>query len=195
MISSPDNLPDQRADTEDTGPESKSQRKRNAHQITELAGKLVAMKPKVLASLPLGQDIRDAITHCAEIKAHGARKRQLHFVSKLLRETDNLQELQSQILSPELTRKKKAAAPDPHLTFRDQLVDDFAGTVAALRENYPNVDLQRVRQLVRNAQAECRKARDALSPSEENADTPGANVSAKDTKAARSLLKLLTSGS
>lgn len=173
--------------------ESKSQRKRNAHQITELAGMLVRMKPKVLAALPLDPTIREAIEHCAEIKAHGARKRQLHFVSKLLRDTDNIQDLQSQVLYPELAKKKQAVA-NPHLAFRDRLLEDFAGCAEDLREHYPNVELQRVRQLVRNANNEFNKLQAAqkVSGVEPRPDVPQAGVNA--TKSAKSLLKLLTAG-
>jgi len=97
MNSDPDDLPDDMGDEPDhqEDVESKSQRKRNAHQITELASQLIEMKPRALAALPIEQSTRDAITHCAEIRAHGARKRQLHFVSKLLREGENVQELQA----------------------------------------------------------------------------------------------------
>ena len=116
-ISNPDNLPE--PDENDNDPdrqdiESKSQRKRNAHLITQLAGQLVEMKPKALAALPIEPGVREAINHCAEIKAHGARKRQLHFVSKLLRESGNAQELQALCLlytSPSPRDKRQSRMP------------------------------------------------------------------------------------
>ncbi len=160
--------------------ESKSQRKRNAHQITAFAGTLVGMRPKMLASLPIDPPVLDAIKHCAEIKAHGARKRQLHYVSKLLREMDNIEEVKRLVENPEL-KAVKAKKENPHTIFRDQLLHDFAEHIDDLRENYPTVDLQQVRQLVRNAKKE------ATSKASESEVT----IKITKTKAAKSLLRLL----
>ena len=216
MISEPDNFPndDKRQDattSETSEPESKSQRKRDAHQITELARQLVAMKPKALAALPLDPDIRDAITHCAEIRSHGARKRQLHFVSKLLRSSDNLDELKVKLAKPAMRKAGKAEAEmaqpgladakarpeqknqppiNPHLAFRNQLLADFAGMVDALRKNYPDIELQRVRQLVRNAHNECKQVKTAATVTDGAGD-----ITPDNTKAAKSLLKLLKASS
>ena len=68
------NIPDtdNMSDSQDDGPEnqdaeSKSQRKRNAHQITQLAGQLVEMKPKALAALPIEPGVLEAIRHLSLI--------------------------------------------------------------------------------------------------------------------------------
>jgi len=191
MISEPDNFPndDKRQDattSETSEPESKSQRKRDAHQITELARQLVAMKPKALAALPLDPDIRDAITHCAEIRSHGARKRQLHFVSKLLRSSDNLDELKVKLSKPAMRKAGKAEAEmaqpgladakarpeqknqppiNPHLAFRNQLLAD-------------------------NAHNECKQVKTAATVTDGAGD-----ITPDNTKAAKSLLKLLKASS
>jgi len=175
MISEPDNFPndDKRQDattSETSEPESKSQRKRDAHQITELARQLVAMKPKALAALPLDPDIRDAITHCAEIRSHGA---------------------QPGLADAKARPEQKNQPPiNPHLAFRNQLLADFAGMVDALRKNYPDIELQRVRQLVRNAHNECKQVKTAATVTDGAGD-----ITPDNTKAAKSLLKLLKASS
>lgn len=175
-----DDIPNDHLDDEESDVESKSQRKRNAHQITALAGKLVAMKARPLARLPIEPATLEAIQHCAEIKAHGARKRQLHYVSKLLRDADNIEELQSMVDNPDLVPAKKKTV-NPHIAFRDQLLQDFALHVDELRESYPNVDLQQVRQLVRNAQKESE-------PKDPETDK---SVKIEKTKSGKALLQLL----
>lgn len=194
MNSDPDDFPADNSDSsdEESQTESKSQRKRDAHQITELAAQLVAMKPKPLARLPIEQNILDAITHCAEIKAHGARKRQLHFVSKLLRESGKASELISLLATAD--QKKNTDTENPHLPFRDQLIDNFSDHVDALRENYPHLDLQQVRQLVRNAHNESKKALTKVDATE-GATQPAITKAPKNTKAGKSLLKLLSANS
>jgi len=181
-------------DPENHDTESKSQRKRNAHLITQLAAQLVEMKPKALAALPIEPVVHEAIRHCAEIKAHGARKRQLHFVSKLLRESGNAQELQSLLQRPDLP-KKNSHEPNPHLEFRNRLIDNFADQVDALREHYPLADLQQVRQLVRNAHNESRKANKKTDPGTTNLEESPAGVLPQNTRSAKTLLRLLKDSS
>ena len=177
-------VPDDRHDhdqSDEDQVESKSQRKRDARQITALAAELVAMKPKVLAALPLEQSVRDAISHCAEIKAHGARKRQLHFVSKLLRESDNIDDIQKLVRRPDL--QKSTSSTNPHQSFRDALLENISDNVDQLRSSYPDADLQLVRQLARNAHNEHKKANTESMPEKE--------VDISSTKSAKALLKLL----
>lgn len=168
--------------------ESKSQRKRAARQITDLASELIEMKPKVLDSLPLELTVREAINECAEIKAHGARKRQLHFVSKLLRETDNIDEITQLLRHPE----RKRPSVNPHQSFRDKLLVDVAENVDELRDRYPEIDLQQVRQLVRNAHNELKKANHNRSTLEADGAQSASAVLIGSTKSAKALLKLLT---
>src|SRR6056300_391711 len=68
---------------------SKSQRKREAHELLELAKKLISMPEAILNSLPMDQDLRDAVDFARSIRAHGARKRQLMTVGKMLRKRDS----------------------------------------------------------------------------------------------------------
>ena len=194
--------------------ESKSQRKRNAHQITLLASELVSMTPKALSSLPLQAPVAEAIKHCAEIRSHGARKRQLHYVSKLLRETSDLEQLQKLINQPDKSTKK-VPIPNPHIGLRDKLLLNFADHVDELRSNYPSISVQQVRQLVRKAQSQSKAALDAQAATQTDAREkpgPGKDKSAEDkpadstelsledqphialadTQAARSLLQLLS---
>ena len=152
-------------------PESKSQRKRNARQVTILAGKLVSMTPKKLSSLPLQAPIVEAIKHCAEIRSHGARKRQLHYVSKLLRESGDLDQLQMLIDHPEKSQKK-VPVPNPHIDLRDRLLLNLADHVDELRTNYPSVSVQQVRQMVRKAHNQTSTTRNKSEAKESLADEP-----------------------
>jgi len=172
------------SDADELPEESKSERKRQALQVTKLAGQLIALQPKKLAALPLADKTREAIIHCTEIRAHGARKRQLHYVSKLLRDADNLEDIQHLVDQPELikTRVSKADKLDPYRMFRDRLLEDFGSCVDTLREDYPTLDLQTVRQLVRRAINEFAAAESAAGDQA---------ISLNATKSAKKLLKLL----
>ena len=73
---------------DDTLEISKSQRKREAHELLDVARKLVAMPDSRLKTMPLDEDLRSEIEFARNIRAHGARKRQLMTVGKLLRNRD-----------------------------------------------------------------------------------------------------------
>ena len=67
---------------------SKSQRKREADSVKDLGSKLAELGPSELATIPLPEDIVSAIEELNRIRAHGARKRQLGYLAKRMRQID-----------------------------------------------------------------------------------------------------------
>lgn len=67
---------------------SKSQRKRAADSVRDLSAKLAELGPSELATIPLPDDIVSAISELNQIRAHGARKRQLGYLAKRMRQID-----------------------------------------------------------------------------------------------------------
>ncbi len=67
---------------------SKSQRKREAHSVRDLGAQLAELGQSELATIPLPDDVLAAIHELKRIKAHGARKRQLGFLAKRMRQID-----------------------------------------------------------------------------------------------------------
>jgi ribosome-associated protein len=72
----------------DDRPPSKSMRKREAHALQKLGEHLVRMKPKDVATLPLYEQLFDAITEARRLTAHGALSRQYQYIGKLMRDVD-----------------------------------------------------------------------------------------------------------
>ena len=70
---------------------SKSQRKRDADELLDLAKELVSMQESRLKKLPMEQELRDEVNFARSIRAFGAKKRQLMTVGKMLRKRDNLE--------------------------------------------------------------------------------------------------------
>ncbi|MDA8163674.1 MAG: DUF615 domain-containing protein [Desulfobacteraceae bacterium] len=66
---------------------SKSERKRQAGQIEELAMELVELAPAELAALPADHELKQEIRDAGGLKA-GARKRQIKHIAKELRRVD-----------------------------------------------------------------------------------------------------------
>lgn len=67
---------------------SKSQRKREMHELQALGERLVALPEARLRAMPLPPELLDAVLEARAISARGGRKRQLQYIGRLMREVD-----------------------------------------------------------------------------------------------------------
>lgn len=132
---------------------SKSQRKREALALVDLARELVEMKASRLAGIPLPTQLAEAVAAGRAIRAHGGRKRQIKYIGKLLRDADTAPILAA--LDSEHRQTRAEADALHHLeALRERLL---AGGDAALGEvlaEFPTADRQHLRALTRQAQSE-----------------------------------------
>jgi ribosome-associated protein len=73
---------------------SKSQKKRESLALQDLGRDLVALKPALIRRSPLSPEIQEAILAAQNMKM-GALKRQVQRIGKLLREEEDLSDLES----------------------------------------------------------------------------------------------------
>jgi ribosome-associated protein len=73
-------------DTEE--PISKSERKRRAHRLQALGRQLTGLKAEDLAELDLPDKLLHAILEFQRFPSHEARRRQLQFIGRLMRDLD-----------------------------------------------------------------------------------------------------------
>ena len=134
---------------------SKSQRKREAHQLLDLAKNLIAMPESRLKRLPMDQELRDEVEFARSIKAYGARKRQLMTVGKMLRQRDN--EALLEAVNNFDQKNRQANARFHHIeAWRDRLLEGSDQVLSELLEKNPDADVQMLRQLIRNAKNEAK---------------------------------------
>ncbi|MBL8254263.1 MAG: DUF615 domain-containing protein [Candidatus Competibacter sp.] len=69
-------------------PPSKSQRKREATALQDLGEQLVELTSAQLKRIPLPEELLAAIKATQAMSQRGARKRQLQFIGKLMRQLD-----------------------------------------------------------------------------------------------------------
>lgn len=134
---------------------SKSQRKRAAHEVLELAKKLISMPATRLKDLPLDQDLREEVDFARSIRAHGARKRQLMTVAKMLRSRDAapLQDVANNIEE----KNRRVTARHHHVeAWRDSLIEGSDRELSELLEHASTTNAQTLRQLIRNARKEAK---------------------------------------
>lgn len=71
-----------------TLPTSKTRRKHDMHALQQLGVALIALDPKRLATLDLPEALVDAIALARTITRHEAKRRQLQYIGRLMRDVD-----------------------------------------------------------------------------------------------------------
>jgi ribosome-associated protein len=134
---------------------SKSELKRQSNELQKLGEQLIEAPRDRVKRVPMPDEVRDAILTCQTITNHEGRRRQLQFVGKLMRSLDEeeVAVIQRTIESWKGTSKAEAAALHALERRRDKLLaDDKALT--QLLEEHPDLDVQHLRTLIRNARKE-----------------------------------------
>ena len=128
---------------------SKTKQKEAMHELQDLGSELVELSVGQLKRINLPENIYEAVRECQKITAHGARRRQLQYLGKLMRGADD-----EPIRAGLALIRGESSAETARLhrleRFRTRLLEDeaFLSEIAA---TWPAVDLQHLRQLRRNA--------------------------------------------
>ncbi|MBN6149617.1 ribosome-associated protein [Xanthomonas sp. AmX2] len=144
---------------EDTGEfrgDSRSQQRREALEILTLGEKLVALTPAQLAKLPVPESLVPHIAEAKRITSHIAHKRQLAFLAKQMRREDDetLDAIREAMDVNSDGARREVAAMHRVEGWRERLLADGDAALSELLAEYPDVDRQRLRQLIRNAKEE-----------------------------------------
>ncbi|NEX61534.1 ribosome biogenesis factor YjgA [Noviherbaspirillum galbum] len=134
---------------------SKSQLKREMTALQELGEELVSQPKDRVKRVPMPEDVREAILECQKIKDHEGRRRQMQYVGKKMRtlEEEEIAAIQRVIDSWKGASKAETAALHALERRRDKLLADD-GALTDLKQQYPDVDVQKLRTLIRNARKE-----------------------------------------
>ncbi|HDZ56004.1 MAG TPA: DUF615 domain-containing protein [Pseudomonas xinjiangensis] len=132
---------------------SKTQVKRELHQLQDLGRRLTELKPAQLDKLELTDKLRAALDEAHRHTARGALKRHLSFVGKLMRDQD-IEAIQAYV--DRLDSSSQAHAQHFHQLerWRDRLLTGNAEDQEAFIARYPQTDRQNLRQLIRQASKE-----------------------------------------
>ncbi len=135
---------------------SRSQRRREALEVFELAERLVEQNEAQLLRLPLDDELRALVRESQRITQQIARKRQLQYLAKILRreEDDTLEALRHAIENSKADSRRDTAALHRIEAWRDRLIDEGDAALAELMTAHPTADRQHLRQLSRTAKDE-----------------------------------------
>ena len=132
---------------------SKSQRKREMHGFVQLIHRLLELPDTQLASLGLSGAAIKAIGTIRPIRASAARQRQIKYAAKLMQLEDvAIAEL---VLADQQELRDRVNAQFQSLErWRDRLIAEGDDALSDLLLEFPALDRQQLRQLVRAAQRE-----------------------------------------
>jgi len=134
---------------------SKSELKRQSNELQKLGEQLVDAPRDRVKRVPMPDDIRDVILETQTITNHEGRRRALQFVGKKMRTLDEeeIAIIQRTIDSWKGASKAETAALHALERRREKLLADDKALTALLEEN-PELDVQHLRTLIRNARKE-----------------------------------------
>ena len=136
---------------------SKSQRKREMHELQALGAALVELSEAQLREFALDAGLLGAVLEAKRIKSHEARRRQLQYIGRLMRDVD-AEPIRARLAALEGNSAESAAKHRRLEAWRERLIADDEALTAFIAE-HPSADPQELRTLIRNARKEAQEGK------------------------------------
>lgn len=134
--------------TDDTRP-SKTKKKEAMHELRDLGAELVELSVSQLKRIDLPETLLSAVREAQKITAHGARRRQMQYIGKLMRGVDD-EPIRNGLALLRGESSAEIARTHRLERFRVRLMEDES-VLTEIANQWPGVDIQHLRQLRRNA--------------------------------------------
>jgi len=131
---------------------SKTQRKREMHELQALGARLVELNSEQLAEVGLPEDLRDAVEFARRTTKHEARRRQMQYIGKLMRRVDPAP-IREKLKIWDGVSAEHTAQQHRVERWRDRLLEDEAALDELVRV-HPGIDARHLRALARKAREE-----------------------------------------
>lgn len=138
---------------------SRTQKKKNAERLQKLGERLIDLDDAVLDAAGISEELREAVVQARGIKQHEARRRQLQYIGRLMREADadpfDIQSAIERAEGSDGSEKRKFKQVE---TWRNELLAGSRSRYDWLLKNYPRADPAHLRRLINNAGADNKRA-------------------------------------
>jgi ribosome-associated protein len=131
---------------------SKSRRKRDMHALQAIGEELIALPKDRLARLNLPDNLREAVHEARRLHQRGARRRQIQYVGRLMRDVD-ADDIQKQLEASGAGSAQEVAVLHRAERWRERLLSD-ENTLSEFVDAFPGVDVQKLRTTLRNTKLE-----------------------------------------
>ena len=136
---------------------SKSQRKRDMDALQDIGAELTELNAQQLDTIDLPENLREAVVAARAMKHNEARRRQVQYIGKLMRQVDPAP-IRAR-LDAFLSVSAEHTAQLHHIErWRERLLAD-PKSVAEFIAAYPEADSQQLRTLIRNTAEERARAK------------------------------------
>jgi ribosome-associated protein len=136
---------------------SKTRRKQEMHELQRLGVALVALPASQLSRVHVPDGLRNAILAAQKITSHEARRRQMQYIGRLMRDIDPAP-IREHLAALKGESAQAAAAHRRLEALRGRLLEDEAA-LTDFAAAHPRADLQALRALLRNARKEMKEGK------------------------------------
>ena len=127
------------------------------HELQALGVALVRLSDAQLAATHLPHELREAVLEARRIKSNEAKRRQMQYIGRLMRELDPAP-IRAQLAALEGHSAQANARHRRLEIWRERLLADDEALTAFAAE-HPGADIQAVRTLIRNARKEAKEGK------------------------------------
>ena len=132
---------------------SKSELKREMTALQELGKRLVDLPDKQLHRIVMPEELQKAVSLAKALKSHSALRRQMQYIGVLMRRID-IGPIRQAVLEIDEGQKSKIREFHHLELLRDSLLEEDDSVNEKIISRFPDADIQRLRQLIRNARKE-----------------------------------------
>lgn len=136
---------------------SKTRRKQEMHELQALGEALVDLSPERLRKVPMPENLLEAVQDAQRFPSHGARRRQLQYIGRLMRSVDP-EPIRAALAAFAGQSAAEAAAHQRLERLRTRLLESD-DALTEVKDQWPQADLQHLRTLIRNARKETAAAK------------------------------------
>jgi ribosome-associated protein len=136
---------------------SKTQVKKEMTALQKMGVQLVDLPESQLDRIALNVTLKHAILEAKRITSHGARRRQMQYIGKLMRDVDPAP-IRAQLEALNSGSAASAALHKRLEAWREKLLADD-GALTEFAAAYPGADIQALRTLIRNSRKEQKESK------------------------------------
>lgn len=128
---------------------SKTQLKKQMHELQELGEALMALSDDRLDGIPMPESLREAVRELRRTRSHEGRRRQLQYVGKLMRNAE-VEPIREAIAASQLGRAKDTLTLHRAERWRTELIENDEALTRWM-DQHAGTDVQALRSLIRAA--------------------------------------------
>jgi ribosome-associated protein len=130
---------------------SKSQRKRDMLELQKMGEALIKLTAEQLKKMELPENLLSAIQQAKLLKSNEAKRRHMQYIGKIMREVD-VEPIKAYLKRLRFAQEKSTEKFHQTEEWRSKLISQGDQALNSFLSEYPDVDRQQLRQLIRRAQ-------------------------------------------